>query len=55
VGHETAAVRSQRPGVTRDRWSADFRGVPAILDDHAPAFTLASFVVVDGLPGALPG
>jgi alkaline phosphatase D len=41
--------------VTRARWSADFRAVPTILDDQAPAFTLASFVVVDGQPGALPG
>jgi phosphodiesterase/alkaline phosphatase D-like protein len=39
--------------VTPDVWSADFRAVPTILDEQAEAFTLASFVVLSGQPGAL--
>jgi alkaline phosphatase D len=39
--------------VTPGQWKTDFRAVPTILDDTAEAFTLASFVVLDGQPGAL--
>ena len=41
--------------VTHQTWSADFRAVPTPLDEGVDAFTLASFVVVDGQPGAIPG
>lgn len=40
--------------VTPDQWLADYRVVPTILDDQAEAFTLRSFVVQDGRPGAIP-
>jgi alkaline phosphatase D len=40
--------------VTEDAWLADFRAVPTILDENAAAFTLASFTVRDGQPGAVP-
>jgi alkaline phosphatase D len=33
-------------------WASEFRVVPTILTDAADAFTLASFIVVDGQPGA---
>lgn len=39
--------------VTPERWIADYRVVPTILDDQAEAFTLRSFVVQDGAPGAI--
>jgi len=42
-----------RCAVTRHEWQADFRAVPAIDSDEAEAFTLASFVVLDGQPGAI--
>jgi len=32
---------------------ADYRVVPTILDDQAEPFTLRSFVVRDGEPGAI--
>jgi alkaline phosphatase D len=35
-----------------ERWVSDYRAVASILDENAPAFTLASFVVEDGVPGA---
>ena len=38
-----------------DIWRTDFRAVHSILDDQAEAFTLASFVVLDGHPGAVAG
>src|SRR4249920_2963398 len=34
-------------------WIADYRVVPTILDDQAEAFTLRSFVVQNGEPGAI--
>ena len=40
--------------VDRTAWRTDFRAVPTILTDQAGAFTLASFIVQDGVPGALP-
>jgi alkaline phosphatase D len=40
--------------VTPDLWRVDYRMVPTILDANAAAFTLASFVSVDGVPGAYP-
>ena len=39
--------------VTPEQWIADYRVVPTILDDQAEAFTLRSFVVQDGEPGAI--
>jgi alkaline phosphatase D len=41
--------------VTPDQWTADFRAVPTILDDQVDAFTLATFVSLDGQPGAVAG
>ena len=41
--------------VTRSAWQTEFRAVPTILTPDVDAFTLASFVVQDGVPGALPG
>jgi alkaline phosphatase D len=40
--------------VTRSVWRADFRAVPTILTADVDAFTLASFAVEDGVPGATP-
>jgi alkaline phosphatase D len=40
--------------VTPDIWTSDFRVVPTILDEGVDAFTLASFVVLNGVPGAVP-
>jgi alkaline phosphatase D len=40
--------------VTPHYWRADIRAVPAVFTDTADAFTLASFLVVDGQPGAVP-
>lgn len=34
-------------------WTSDFRAVPTILADDVNAFTLASFAVFDGQPGAV--
>jgi alkaline phosphatase D len=42
-----------RCSVTPDAWTADFRAVPTTLDDQADAFTLASFAVMNGEPGAV--
>lgn len=39
--------------VDHDAWTTDVRAVPTILTDEADAFTLASFVVADGQPGAV--
>ena len=39
--------------LTPEMWRADFRAVPTILDDQVDAFTLASFIVADGQPGAV--
>ena len=41
-----------RCNLSRDRWQADYRVVPTILDPNAPISTLASFVVENGRPGA---
>ena len=38
--------------VTPDAWRVDYRMVPTVLDAGVDAFTLASFVSVDGIPGA---
>jgi alkaline phosphatase D len=38
----------------RDRWRSDFRAVESIATPESRAFTLASFEVRDGEPGALP-
>jgi len=38
-----------KPGI----WTSEFRAVPTILTDAVDAFTLASFAVVDGEPGAV--
>jgi alkaline phosphatase D len=38
--------------VTPEVWWVDYRVVPTILDVEAPAFTLASFASLDGVPGA---
>ncbi len=40
--------------VDRATWRSDFRAVPTIATDDVEAFTLASFVVQDGVPGAFP-
>jgi alkaline phosphatase D len=40
--------------VTPARWRADLRVVESVRDRQAPARTLASFVVEDGRPGAVP-
>jgi len=40
--------------VTRERWRSDYRAVTTVLSPAAPAFTLASFEVRDGQPGAVP-
>jgi alkaline phosphatase D len=40
--------------VTPSSWRSDFRAVPTILTADVDAFTLASFAVVDGVPGAVP-
>jgi alkaline phosphatase D len=40
--------------VSRSVWRADYRAVPTILTADVDAFTLASFVVQDGVPGAVP-
>jgi alkaline phosphatase D len=40
--------------VTPTSWVSDFRAVPTILTDDVDAFTLASFAVADGVPGAVP-
>jgi alkaline phosphatase D len=39
--------------LTPEQWIADYRVVPTILDDQAEAFTLRSFVVQNGEPGAI--
>ena len=39
--------------VRPEAWTTDFRAVPTILTDDVSAFTLASFVVIDGHPGAV--
>ncbi len=43
-----------RNTIDRDRWRADFRAVESIATPESPAFTLASFEVRDGEPGARP-
>jgi alkaline phosphatase D len=40
--------------VRPESWTSDFRAVPTVLVENVDAFTLASFAVVDGHPGALP-
>ncbi len=40
--------------VTPERWRSDYRAVPSVLSPASPAFTLASFEVADGVPGAAP-
>lgn len=40
--------------VTPHYWRTDYRAVPTVFTDAADAFTLASFVVLDGQPGAIP-
>ena len=40
--------------VTPDLWQSDYRVVATVLAPTAPIQTLASFVVEDGNPGALP-
>ena len=40
--------------VTPERWRSDYRAVPTVLEPTSPAFTLASFEVADGVPGAVP-
>jgi alkaline phosphatase D len=40
--------------VDQATWRSDFRAVPTIATDDVEAFTLASFVVQDGVPGAIP-
>jgi alkaline phosphatase D len=39
--------------VRPDVWTSEFRAVPTILADDVDAFTLASFAVIDGQPGAV--
>ncbi len=41
--------------VSRTLWRTDFRAVLTILDENVDAFTLASFVSIDGVPGAMAG
>ena len=41
--------------VTPELWQSDYRVVDTVLTPASPAHTLASFVVEDGSPGALPG
>ena len=41
--------------VTPGLWRSDYRAVDSILDPFAPASTLASWVVEDGVPGTRPG
>jgi alkaline phosphatase D len=41
--------------VTPDLWRSDYRVVDTVLAPVSPVHTLASFVVEDGSPGALPG
>ena len=43
-----------RCDITPSRWQADFRFVESVLDPQSPVFTAASFVIEDGVPGALP-
>jgi len=40
--------------VTRTEWTADFRKVDYVSRPGAPVRTLASFVIEDGQPGAVP-
>ena len=40
--------------LTSARWQADFRVLPSVTAPGAPIATVASFVVEDGRPGALP-
>ena len=48
-GDRRGYVRCQ---VTRDQWRTDLRMVTTVSRPDAPAYTLASFVVEDGRPGA---
>ena len=41
--------------VTPDLWTSDYRGMDSILDPQAPASTLATLVVENGIPGVQPG
>jgi alkaline phosphatase D len=41
--------------VTPALWQSDYRVVDTALAPVSPVQTLASFVVEDGIPGALPG
>ena len=41
--------------VTPGLWRSDYRAVDSILDPFAPASTIASWVVEDGVPGTRPG
>lgn len=40
--------------VRPESWTSDFRAVPTVLFPEVDAFTLASFAVIDGQPGAIP-
>ena len=39
--------------VRPEAWISDFRAVPTVLVEDVSAFTLASFTVIDGQPGAV--
>jgi alkaline phosphatase D len=43
-----------RCGLSHDRWQTDLRMVTTVSRRDAPVYTLASFVVEDGVPGAYP-
>ena len=43
-----------RCGLSHDRWQTDLRMVTTVSRRDAPVYTLASFVVEDGVPGAHP-
>jgi alkaline phosphatase D len=43
-----------RCGLSYDRWQTDLRMVTTVSRRDAPVYTLASFVVEDGVPGAHP-
>jgi len=43
-----------RCDVDAERWRADFRAVATVLAASSPVVTLASFEVLDGVPGAVP-
>jgi alkaline phosphatase D len=41
--------------VTPDLWRAEYRAVPTTQVDDVDATTIASFVTIDGVPGAMAG